>query len=387
MCDPGADNGTIAVSRLRPVFGMAQPAKTRLKKVTGNGHSSQYGLFEAARRPKQPPKLPTEDNTSEGLRALLDANAHYRQVPWPEPYQRTTHRLRCGDARALAWIPDASVHLVVTSPPYWTLKEYAAGNRNQMGHFQDYEHFLSELDQVWRECARVLVGGGRICCVVGDVCIPRKRGGRHYLVPLHSDIQVRARKCGLDCLQPILWNKIANGVTEAEGNGAGFYGKPYQPGGIIKNDVEYILFLRKGGEYRTTPSLQKALSMLTKEEMKTWFRSIWSDLRGASTREGHPAPYPVELAERLIKMFSFAGDTVLDPFAGTGSTSQAAIISGRNSIANEIEAAYVEIARQRITKTARQQRFVGAIEAEVIVDKDGRTTARIPATDGIPAAV
>ena len=90
--------------------------------------------------------------------------------------------------------------------------------------------------------------------------------------------------------------------------------------------------------------------MLTKEEMKTWFRSIWSDLRGASTRDGHPAPYPVELAERLIKMFSFAGDTVLDPFAGTGSTSQAAIISGRNSIANEIEPAYVEIARQRIAK-------------------------------------
>lgn len=247
---------------------------------------------------------------------MLEANAHYRQVPWPEPYRRTRHRLRLGDARDLPWIPDASVHLVVASPPYWTLKEYAASSGDQMGHFEDYEHFLTELDRVWRECARVLVGGGRICCVVGDVCIPRKRGGRHHLVPLHSDIQVSARKLGLDCLQPILWNKIANGVTEAEGNGAGFYGKPYQPGGIIKNDIEYILFLRKGGEYRTTPALQKALSMLTKKEMKTWFRSIWSDLRGASTREGHPAPYPVELAERLIKMFSFAGDTVLDPFAG-----------------------------------------------------------------------
>jgi DNA modification methylase len=221
---------------------------------------------------------------------------------------------------------------------------------------------------------------------VGDVCIPRKRGGRHYLVPLHSDIQVRARKLGLDCLQPILWNKIANGATEAEGNGAGFYGKPYQPGGIVKNDIEYILFLRKGGEYRTTPTLQKALSMLTKDEMKTWFRSIWADLPGASTRNGHPAPYPVEIAERLIKMFSFAGDTVLDPFAGTGSTSQAAIMSGRNSIANEIESAYVEIARQQILKVAQQHRAVGAIEAEVIVDREARTN-RVPATVGIPAAV
>jgi len=126
--------------------------------------------------------------------------------------------------------------------------------------------------------------------------------------------------------------------------------------------------------------------MLTSEEMKTWFRSIWSDVRGASTRDGHPAPYPVEVAERLIRMFSFAGDTVLDPFAGTGSTSQAAILSGRNSIANEIEAAYVEIARQRITEAARRHDLVGAIEAEVIFGKDSRAT-RIPATNGIPAAV
>jgi modification methylase len=176
------------------------------------------------------------------------------------------------------------------------------------------------------------------------------------------------------------------GATEAEGNGAGFYGKPYQPGGIVKNDIEYILFLRKGGEYRTTPALQKALSMMTKQEMKTWFRSIWSDVRGASTRDGHPAPYPIEVAERLIKMFSFAGDTVLDPFAGTGSTSQAAIMSGRNSIANEIEAAYVDIARQRITKAARQHRLVGAIEAEAIFDGDARAT-RIPVTNRIQATL
>jgi len=316
------------------------------------------------------PALPAEDNTPEGLRALLAANAYYRQVQWPEPYHRTTHRLHHGDARDLSWIKNSSVHLVVTSPPYWTLKEYAQGNIDQMGHFGDYEHFLSELDRVWRECERVLVGGGRICCVVGDVCIPRKRGGRHHLVPLHSDIQVRARKLGLDCLQPILWHKIANGATETEGNGAGFYGKPYQPGGIIKNDIEYVLFLRKGGEYRTTPTLQKALSMLTKQEMKGLFRSVWFDPRGASTREGHPAPYPVELAERLIKMFSFAGDTILDPFAGTGSTSQAAIVSGRNSIANEIEAAYIEIALRRITDAARQHRFFGATEAEVLFDGD-----------------
>jgi modification methylase len=358
-------------------------------KTTTKPHPLQDSLFTDGfvKKPRRrAPSLPLEDNTAEGLRALLEANRHYRNEAWPEPYNRTTHRLHLGDARDLSWIPDASVHLVVTSPPYWTLKDYAPGNREQMGHFEDYDHFLVELDRVWRECKRVLVGGGRVCCVVGDVCIPRKRGGRHYLVPLHSDIQVRARKLGLDCLQPILWHKISNGVTEAQGNGAGFYGKPYQPGGIIKNDIEYILFLRKGGEYRSVPTLQKALSMLTRDEMKTWQRSIWSDLRGASTRDGHPAPYPVELAERLIKLFSFAGDTVLDPFSGTGSTSQAAIMSGRNSIANEIESAYVEIARQRILKTARQHRAVGATSAEVIFAGHAGTT-RISAPRGVPATV
>lgn len=359
-----------------------------MRKLRTKPHPLQEALFSngVVRRRRHTPDLPAEDNTPEGLKALLDANRHYREVEWPEPYRRTTHLVHLGDARDLSWMPDASVHLVVTSPPYWTLKQYAPGNENQMGHFESYERFLSELDRVWAECKRLLVGGGRICCVVGDVCIPRKRGGRHHLIPLHSDIQIRARRLGLDCLQPILWNKIANGATEVQGNGAGFYGKPYQPGGIIKNDIEYILFLRKGGEYRSVPPLQKALSMLSRDEMKTWQRSIWSDLRGASTREGHPAPYPVELAERLIRLFSFAGDTVLDPFAGTGSTSQAAIMSGRNSIANEIEPAYIKISMQRILREARRLRPVGATEAEVTFARDVRSTP-IPAPDGVPAAV
>ena len=168
--------------------------------------------------------------------------------------------------------------------------------------------------------------------------------GRHRVMPLHADIMVRARSLGLDALTPIMWFKIANGVTEAKGNGAGFYGKPYQPGAIIKNDAEYILFLRKGGEYRSPSPMQKALSMLSKEEMKSWLRSAWFDIKGESTRRGHPAPFPELLAERLIKLFSFAGDTVLDPFAGTGTTSLAAVTTGRNSISNEIEPAYLKMA-------------------------------------------
>ncbi len=312
--------------------------------------------------------LPNEDNTPDGLRLLMEANAKLRISSWPEPFNRTTHRLHVGDARDLAWIPDSSVHLVVTSPPYWTLKDYAPDRNGQLGDLEDYEQFLDQLDRVWAECERVLVGGGRVCCVVGDVCVSRKRGGRHYVVPLHADIQVRARKSGLDCLTPIIWHKIANGATEVQGNGSGFYGKPYQPGAIIKNDVEYILSLRKGGEYRSVSMIQKALSMLTREEMQSWQRSIWTDVRGASTRDGHPAPYPSELAERLIRMFSFAGDTVLDPFSGTGSTTLAAIMSGRHSIANEIEPAYMDIARKRVHHATRQKRMIGPEAAEVTVD-------------------
>jgi site-specific DNA-methyltransferase (adenine-specific) len=305
------------------------------------------------------PDLSAADNSPEGLKILRAANERFRQIPWPAPYDRTTHQLELGDARDLRSIADESVHLVVTSPPYWTLKQYA-GSPGQLGDLQDYESFLDELDKAWKECHRVLVPGGRICCVVGDVCIPRKRGGRHFVVPLHADIQVRARSLKLDVLTPILWHKIANGVTEAEGNGAGFYGKPYQPGAIVKNDIEYILFMRKGGEYRKVEPIQKALSMLTKIEMQSWWRSIWTDIRGASTRAGHPAPFPPALAERLIRMFSFAGDTILDPFGGTGSTAVAAIDAGRHSITFDIESDYIDLARRNIEATLGRKRLTGA---------------------------
>jgi site-specific DNA-methyltransferase (adenine-specific) len=196
-------------------------------------------------------------------------------------------------------------------------------------------------------------------------------------MPLHADIQVHSRRLGLDCLTPILWHKIANGITESEGNGAGFYGKPYQPGAVVKNDIEYILFLRKGNGYRSVTTVQKALSMLSKDEMQTWFRSFWTDIRGSSTRAGHPAPYPAELAERLIRMFSFAGDTVLDPFAGTGSTTLAAMTAVRNSIANELEPSYLKLAKQRLDREADKFRFMpGTARATVTTDLHARPKNR-----------
>lgn len=257
----------------------------------------------------------------------------------------TDQKLFHGDARDLSFIPDKSVHLVLTSPPYFNLKEYRRG-QNQLGIIDNYQEFIDELEKVWKECYRVLVPGGRVVCVVGDVCLSRRKFGRHVVMPLHSDIAVSCRKIGFDNLNPILWHKISNASFEANTNSS-ILGKPYEPNAIIKNDVEYILMERKPGGYRKPTDQQRAASMIEKEDFQNWFCQIW-ELPGASTRNGHPAPFPLELATRLVKMFSFVGDIVLDPFCGSGTTMMAAINSQRNSIGVETEEYYCNHILNRI---------------------------------------
>lgn len=184
-------------------------------------------------------------------------------------------------------------------------------------------------------------------------------------MPLPADIQARSRGVGLDNLTPILWFKIGNRANEAGGGSSGYYGKPYQPGAIIKNDHEHILMLRKPGGYRSTPMIQKALLMVQREEVDAWMRPVWSDIKGASLCNGHPAPYPAELAERLIRMFSFAGDTAVDPFGGSGSTTVAAIRSGRNSITIKIEREYRSLAVTRAADEAERTRVTTALVSSV----------------------
>lgn len=257
----------------------------------------------------------------------------------------TVHRLVQGDARDLSFIPDASIHLVVTSPPYWTLKRYN-DSEGQMGHIVDYDQFLGELNRVWAEAFRVLVPGGRLVCVVGDVCLSRRENnGRHTVVPLHADICVQCRKLGFDNLNPIIWHKISNASYEVS-NGSKFLGKPYEPNAIIKNDIEFILMQRKPGGYRKPTEEQRRLSLIPKEKFDKWFQQFWT-ITGASTKE-HPAPFPLELASRLVQMFSFTGDTVLDPFCGTGTTMVAALKHGRNSIGVELDTAYCKQAASRL---------------------------------------
>jgi len=259
---------------------------------------------------------------------------------------RTEHKLYHADARNMGFIEDNSAHLVVTSPPYWNLKEYERGV-NQLGVILDYECFVDELSKVWKECFRILVPGGRVVCVVGDVCLSRKKNGRHVVMPLHSDIAVSCRKIGFDNLNPILWHKISNASFEAN-NGTSFLGKPYEPNAIIKNDIEYILMQRKPGGYRKPTSLQRENSKIEKKDYDEWFKQIWT-MGGASTRN-HPAPFPYDVATRLVRMFSFYGDTVVDPFCGSGTTMLAALNCHRNSIGVEVEEKYCKMIRARMSQ-------------------------------------
>ena len=254
----------------------------------------------------------------------------------------TQHLVYNADSRQLE-IGKGSVDLVVTSPPYWTLKKYN-DHEDQLGDVADYEQFLDELDQVWRRAYQALVPGGRMVVVVGDVNVARRAYGRHLVFPLHASIQERCRHIGFDNLAPIIWYKIAN--AQYEMGPGGFFGKPFEPNGVVKNDIEYILFQRKPGGYRKPDQATRLLSVIPATDHADWFQQVWT-LGGASTAN-HPAPFPLKLAQRLIRMFSFVGDTVFDPFVGTGTTAAAAAACGRNSISTEVDPEYFDMSVDRI---------------------------------------
>ena len=319
-----------------PVAAKRKPADAPLEKATLD--LSSFVPQELTRFDDPQTMIPRLAKSEESVRAIEQS---VRTIP-------TTHHLHLGDARTALNLKPESVHLVLTSPPYWTLKDYR-DSRAQLGHVEDYDQFLQELDKVWKHCFDALVPGGRLICVVGDVCLSRREnGGRHTVVPLHASIQEHCRKLGYDNLAPIIWHKISNAAYEVEG-GSGFLGKPYEPNAVIKNDIEFILMERKPGGYRAPDISTKILSLISADNHKKWFQQIWAGVTGASTKD-HPAPYPTELAERLIRMFSFVGDTVLDPFLGTGTTTVAAAKWGRNSIGFEVDSHYFKLAEKRINR-------------------------------------
>jgi DNA modification methylase len=286
------------------------------------------------------------ENLDDVIPRLARDRSAIRQIEELVLAQQTTHDLIYGDARTASALDPKSIHLALTSPPYWTLKRYNEHDQ-QLGHVADYDEFIAALDEVWSNCFRALVPGGRLVINVGDICLSRrKNNGRHVVVPLHATIQERCRSIGFDNLATIVWHKIANAKYEISGGG-GFLGKPYEPNAVIKNDIEYILMQRKPGGYRSPGRRERLLSIVSADNYQRWFRQIWSDITGTSHPK-HPAPYPLELAERIIRMFSFVGDTVIDPFMGTGTTNLACARWGRNSIGIELDPKYFDIAKRRI---------------------------------------
>ena len=301
-------------------------------------------LMELARRDTQRsiPAIARDAEATARIERLLN------EVP-------TTHRLLLGDSREIvAELPNESVHLAITSPPYWTLKKYRE-HPDQLGHVDDYDEFLEAIDLVWEGVRRTLVPGGRLVIVVGDVCLSRRKFGRHVVVPLHAGIQEHCRVLGYDNLAPIIWHKIANARLEVA-NGSSFLGKPYEPNAVIKNDIEFILFQRKPGGYRRPTLAARVMSVIPEELHREYFQQIWT-LGGASTGK-HPAPFPLRLAERLIRMFSFVGDTVLDPFMGTGTTNVAAATLGRHSVGIEVEPSYFDMAASALNEVQPSQKHL-----------------------------
>lgn len=264
------------------------------------------------------------------------------------PTNTTVHQQ---DARTYS--ADQDIELIVTSPPYFDLKDYSDGEK-QIGNVDEYDEFLEMLDNVWETCYQSLIPGGRMCVIVGDVLRSRREHGRHRTLPLHSELQRRICDAGFDALTPIIWHKIGNAELES-GDSARFLGKPYEPGAIVKNDIEYILLFRKPGGYRSPTTAERILSVIGEQTYKECFQQIWNVTGEGDSK--HPAPFPEELPHRLIQMFSFVGDTVLDPFAGTGTTAVAANKIGRNAVAVELEDKYADIIRERVST---QQQTLGA---------------------------
>lgn len=240
------------------------------------------------------------------------------------------HKLIQGDSRNLSLIKDRSVHLIITSPPYWQLKDY--GNDGQIGFHDSYECYINNLNAVWAECYRVLHDGCRLCINIGDQFARSVYYGRYKVIPIRTEIIRFCETLGMDYMGAVIWQKQT--TMNTTGGGAVMGSFPYPRNGILKIDYEFILIFKKQGKAPVPTVEQKKLSEMTKEEWNAYFASHWNF--GGAKQDGHIAVFPEELPRRLIKMFSFAGETIFDPFMGSGTTALAARNLQRNSIGYEI---------------------------------------------------
>ncbi len=254
----------------------------------------------------------------------------------------TTHTLITGDSRNLSSIPDKSVHLIITSPPYWQLKDY--GSEKQIGFHDSYEDYINNLNMVWSECNRILHDGCRLCINIGDQFARSVYYGRYKVIPIRTEIIRFCESLGMDYMGAIIWQKQT--TMNTTGGGAVMGSFPYPRNGILKIDYEFILIFKKQGKAPTPNIDQKKMSEMTKEEWNTYFASHWTF--GGAKQDGHIAVFPEELPRRLIKMFSFVGETVFDPFMGSGTTALAARNLQRNSIGYEINPDFIKYYKQKV---------------------------------------
>lgn len=258
----------------------------------------------------------------------------------------TTHRVICGDSRNMNELPDKSVQLIITSPPYWQLKDY--GSLDQIGFNDSYEEYINSLNLVWKECNRVLSDGCRLCINIGDQFARSVYYGRYKVIPIRTEIIRFCESLGMDYMGAIIWQKTT--TMNTSGGGAVMGSFPYPRNGILKMDYEFILIFKKLGKAPKPSVEQKQKSEMTKEEWNEYFASHWN-FNGVKQLE-HIAMFPEELPKRLIKMFSFYGETVLDPFLGSGTTSLAAKHLGRNSIGYEINKDFIPVINDKLTNDA-----------------------------------
>jgi len=258
----------------------------------------------------------------------------------------TSHKIIIGDSRNMAEVKNNSVHLIITSPPYWQIKDY--GDKKQIGFNDTYEEYINNLNQVWSECHRALDSGCRLCVNIGDQFARAVTYGRYKIIPIRTEIIKFCESIGFDYMGAIIWQKMTTMNTSGGASVMGSY--PYPRNGHIAIDYEFILLFKKLG--KVTNNVSRAIkekSKLTNEEWRKYFTGHWN-FAGKKQNGGHIAMFPEELPRRLIKMFSFVGENILDPFLGSGTTSKVARELGRNSIGYEINKSFLPVIENKIGK-------------------------------------
>ncbi len=275
---------------------------------------------------------------------------------------KTKHKIILGDSRCMKEVPDESVHLVITSPPYWQLKDY--DNERQIGFHDSYEEYINNLNLVWYECHRILHKGCRLCINIGDQFARSVYYGRYKVIPIRTEIIKFCESTGFDYLGAIIWQKVTTCNTTGGATIMGSF--PYPRNGILKLDYEFILVFKKYGHAPKVSKEIKEQSRLTHEEWNQYFTGHWNF--SGERQNKHLAMFPEELPKRLIKMFSFVGDTVLDPFLGSGTTSLAALNINRNSIGYEINEEFLPIIEEKLN--IRQGSIVQKAGFETVKQED-----------------